>query len=378
MADAAHPPAGRSTPERPARLHGWLNRLVASPGFQRFCTRVPGLSHLARHEGAALFGVMQGFVESQALMALVELGALERLARAPATAPALARALNIPAERLQVLLQAGAAMQLLKRRRDGRFALSPRGAAFLSMPALPALVRHHRVLYADLADPTAFFRGETQPELAQFWPYVFGPGAQIDPGATARYSELMAESQALVTQDALASLSFKGVQSLLDVGGGTGVFLRALHARAPQLQLALFDLPQVVDQSTLPQAIARHGGSFRTDALPKGADMITLIRVLFDHADSTVLTLLQRCHHALPPGGRLAIVEPMSGGASPDPHTDVYFSIYTLAMQTGRTRSADEIAALLSQCDFAEIKAKKGKRPFVTSVIEAQKPHSPS
>ena len=106
--------------------------------------------------------------------------------------------------------------------------------------------------------------------------------------------------------------------------------------------------------------------------------MITLIRVLFDHADSTVLTLLQRCHHALPPGGRLAIVEPMSGGASPDPHTDVYFSIYTLAMQTGRTRSADEIAALLSQCDFAEIKAKKGKRPFVTSVIEAQKPHSPS
>ena len=58
MADAAHPPAGRSTPERPARLHGWLNRLVASPGFQRLCTRVPGLSHLARREGAALFGVM--------------------------------------------------------------------------------------------------------------------------------------------------------------------------------------------------------------------------------------------------------------------------------------------------------------------------------
>ena len=55
----------------------------------------------------------------------------------------------------------------------------------------------------------------------------------------------------------LSHLRPKSDSLVWDVGGGTGVFLRALHARAPQLQLALFDLPQVVDQSTLPQAIAR-------------------------------------------------------------------------------------------------------------------------
>ena len=65
-ADAAAPlPAGA----------GWANRLAASRGFQAFCARVPGLRRLARAEGAAIFDIMQGFVASQVLMALVDLQA---------------------------------------------------------------------------------------------------------------------------------------------------------------------------------------------------------------------------------------------------------------------------------------------------------------
>ncbi len=84
--------------------------------------------------------------------------------------------------------------------------------------------------------------------------------------------------------------------------------------------------------------------------LPQGADAISLVRVLYDHADDTVAPLLRAVHDALPPGGRVVVSEPMSGGDSPDPATDVYFSVYTLAMQTGRTRSAAEIAAHAGEC----------------------------
>ena len=73
-----------------------------------------------------------------------------------------------------------------------------------------------------------------------------------------------------------------------------------------------------------------------------------MVRVLYDHADATVDRLLAAIAHSLPPGGRLVVSEPMSGGARPDPVTDGYLAIYTLAMETGRTRTAADIAGRMT------------------------------
>ncbi len=360
-------------PPHTLRPAGWINRLAASPRFQAFCARVPGLSTIARREGAALFDLMQGFVQSQCLSALVELRVLHLLADGPSDAASVAALTQVPPERMQVLLQAGAAMKLLRRRGD-RFALSRRGAAFIAVPGLEDMVRHHRVLYADLADPVAFVRGNSDPDLARFWPYVFGATGPMDADVTARYSRLMADSQRLVAEEALAHVSLSRARRLMDVGGGTGAFLRAVRARYPKLELVLFDLPDVVAQAALPDGITRHGGSFRTDSLPGGADVISLVRVLYDHADDTVLALLRRVHAALPPGGRVLIVEPMSGGTKPDPQTDVYFAVYTMAMQTGRTRSPAEIAVLLRKAGFEGVSRPMGKRAYLARALTAQRP----
>jgi demethylspheroidene O-methyltransferase len=115
-------------------------------------------------------------------------------------------------------------------------------------------------------------------------------------------------------------------------------------------------------------------GSFRDDDLPKGADAISLIRVLFDHSDDTVRALLANVFDALPGGGRLIISEPMSGGATPNKATDAYFALYTMAMRTGRTRSAAEISELVAQAGFEQVRSPKPLRAYVTSVVEAVKP----
>ncbi len=350
----------------------WIHRLAGSRRFQAWAARVPGLSFLVRAEGRALFHVIQGFVQSQVLLALVELDLLSRL-ETPRTAASLAPAAGLAEARMQVLLQAGAGIGLLRRHRDGRFSLTRRGAAFRAVPGLPAMVRHHSVLYRDLADPVAFLRGETAPELARFWPYVFGAAAAEDPAVAATYSGLMADSQTLVAEDTLRLVPMTGVRHLMDVGGGTGAFLRAVHAAHPGLRLTVFDLPAVLAGARLPPGIAALPGSFRDDTLPQGADAISLVRVLYDHSDATVAALLARVHAALPPGGRIIISEPMSGGVRPDPTTDVYFAFYCMAMQTGRTRSAAEIAALLAQAGFHGMRALPGPRPFVTSVVTAAK-----
>lgn len=359
--------------DSPPARGAWVRRLAGSRRFQTWAARMPGLSYFVRAEGRALFDVIQGFVQSQVLLALVELDLLSRL-ETPRSAASLAPAAGMTEARMQVLLQAGAGLRLLRRHRDGRFSLSRRGAAFLAVPGLAAMVRHHAVLYRDLADPVAFLRGQTAPDLARFWPYVFGAAAAEDPAAAATYSGLMADSQALVAEDTLRLVSLSRVGHLMDVGGGTGAFLRAVHAAHPGLRLTLFDLPAVLAGARLPPGIAPHPGSFRDDPLPEGADAISLVRVLYDHSDATVAALLARVHAALPPGGRIIISEPMSGGAWPDPATDVYFAFYCMAMQTGRTRSATEIAALLGQAGFHDIRPIPGTRRFVTSVVTAAKP----
>ena len=100
---------------------------------------------------------------------------------------------------------------------------------------------------------------------------------------------------------------------------------------------------------------------------------MTLIRVLYDHADETVMALLAKAFDALPPGGRLIVSEPMTGGAKPTVPGDIYFAFYTFCMETGRARSQQQIADLLGSAGFEEIKMPRAHRPFVTSVVTARK-----
>jgi demethylspheroidene O-methyltransferase len=366
--------------EIPQWRGGWLNRLVARPGFQSWASRFPLTRGQARRDGAVLFDVVQGFVQSQVLMAVVELDLPRRLRGGPMSAEILARATGIAPDRMQILLQAAAALKLIKRRRNGDFVLARKGAALMGVPGLEAMIRHHRAFYADLEDPVELLRGPNETELSQFWPYVFGARGEIDPTVAETYSDLMAQSQLLVAEDTLRAVSFRGIKHLMDVGGGTGAFLTAVGTAYPKLQMSLFDLPQVVpganDRFAAAQMADRVSivpGSFRDDTLPTGADAISLIRVLYDHADDTVIELLRSVYEALPEGGRLIISEPMSGGATPDRAGDVYFAFYTMAMQTGRARSADQIARLCTDAGFTNIRCPRPARSYVTRVVTAQK-----
>ena len=371
---------GAARPKGP-RLTGWFHRLIAKPSFQSWASRFPLTRGIARREGAEMFDLVAGFVQSQVLMAVVELRLLHRLMDAPRTPAGLAREAGMTSDRMEILLQAAAALGLARRRKDGRFTLARKGAALLGVPGLEAMILHHRAFYRDMEDPVALLRGEVDTELANFWPYVFGARGDVDPAVTRTYSDLMADSQGLVAQDTLRMVDLSDVKCLLDLGGGSGAFALAVAQAYPGLGLMLFDLPDVVpaakarfEAAGLGARLEVHGGSFRSDSLPYGADAISLIRVLYDHSDDTVRSLLSKIYDSLPPGGRLIISEPMSGGATPERAGDVYFAFYTMAMRTGKTRSAEEIGKLCSDAGFGKVSAPPARRPFVTSVVTCVKP----
>lgn len=379
MAAIPDPAAGRPAPGPLARLldrlRVWRAARVADPAFQARATAFPLTRPLVRARAVALHELVAGFVQSQVLAAFVELDLLARLARAPGSAEALAPALGLAPERAERLLLAGEALGLVARLSDGRFVLADLGAAALGAPGVAAMVRHHRLLYADLADPVALLRGERETRLSRFYGYTAGRSTHgMAPEEAAPYSALMAASQAMVAEETIASGALRGIRHLLDVGGGEGAFLAAALAADPALTGTLFDLPAVVaraDPSRFPGRMRIAGGSFLSDSLPAGADAVSLVRVLYDHEDATVRALLASVRAALPRGGRLILSEPMAGGRRPNRAGDVYFAFYTLAMGTGRPRAPETLAALLVGAGFARVRVRRVRRPFITGVLTA-------
>ncbi|TCP38963.1 methyltransferase [Rhodovulum marinum] len=358
----------------------WRNRKIASPAFQSWASRFPLTRGHARREGERLFDLVSGFVYSQVLYAVVELDLLEVMRDAPQTVAALANRCRIPPDRMEALCQAAAALGLFERV-GGGYQLASMGAALLGVPGVIGMIRHHDVFYRDMEDPIAVLRGEKETELARFWPYVFGAGAAENPEVAERYSKLMADSQTLVAEETLRTISFDGISHLLDVGGGTGAFLAAVGRACPSLKMTLFDLPAVVPaaearfrEAGMAGRVSVTGGSFRDDPLPEGADAISLIRVCYDHADETVRALMAKIFATLPPGGRLIVSEPMSGGVTPDRAGDAYFAFYCMAMQTGKARSQARIAELMKEAGFQGIETPRTRRAFVTSVVTGRKP----
>lgn len=354
---------------------------MARPDFQKIANRLPFGHALSKRDGAYIFDILQGFVASQVLTALVELDVMPRLLDAPESAESLALSHGIPVDRMDRLLRAGVALKLLKIRRNGQYTLARRGAAILGVPGLEAMIRHNRAFYEDMSDPVALLRGDHETNLQRFWPYVFGQSGDMPRDVAERYSDLMAQSQILVAQDTLGMIPLSGVRRLLDVGGGSGMFISHALRKYPALHGLVFDLPEVLptarahlDREKLTNRATLCPGSFRQDDFPDGVDSISLIRVLYDHDDASVMALLTKVFAALPAGGQLIVSEPMSGGAIPDRAGDVYFALYTMAMGTGKARSANEISQMCQSIGFSDIKIPRAPRPYITSALICVKP----
>lgn len=376
MAPAAGPAA--TLRDRVLRLR---DRWVASPRFQRLATRFPLTRPIARRRARALFDLCAGFIYSQVLLACVELRLFEILAEGPQTADQLAARTDLPRESMLRLLDAACSLRLVSRRGAERYGLGDLGAALLGNPAIPAMVAHHRLVYADLADPIALLRGEADgSSLAHFWPYAGDdrPGA-LAADAVAPYTALMAASQPLVAAEVLDAYRLDRHRCLLDVGGGNGAFLTAAAARAPDLRLMLFDLPGVVEHAAARLAEAGiadrttiTGGDFFNDPLPAGADVVSLVRIVHDHDDEAALTLLRAVRASLPLGGTLLLAEPMAGARGAEPIGEAYFGFYLLAMGQGRARTAARLQEMLALAGFGASRQVPTQTPLLTGLIVAE------
>ncbi len=356
-------------------------QLLANPRFHRLATRLPFARPVARQQARSLFDLCAGFVYTQVLRSFVELELPRLLSQGPRSVSSLAPQLGLSLDATRRLMVAAASLRLVSflDRQQDRVVLGELGASLLANPGVVAMIHHHAVLYGDLSDPVALLRGERESTaLRQYWDYG-AAAADAAPAPAVDYSALMAASQQLIADEVLDAYRFGRHRHVLDVGGGTGAFLRAVGARHPQLALTLFDLPAVAGEASEANRRAGMGerinvvpGSFITDALPRGADLITLVRIVHDHDDGVVRQLLSAVHAALPPGGTLVLAEPMAQTAGAEPMGGAYFGFYLLAMGQGRPRSADELTSMLRDAGFRQVRQAATAIPLLTRVLVAK------
>jgi demethylspheroidene O-methyltransferase len=380
--------AGRAAPVSfgGALRERWLdrrNRLLASPRFQRWAASFPLTRPIATRRARHLFDLCAGFVYSQVLLACIQLRLFPLLAEGPLGLAELAVRLDLSEAAAERLLKAAETLDLVERRPGKGFALGAQGAALLGNPGIAAMVEHHTMLYADLADPVALLRGQRRStELGGYWPYAGSrEPARLGGERVAAYTTLMSESQALIAGDVLDAFPLEHHECLLDVGGGDGAFVSAVAARWPQLRLMLFDLPPVAARARerfaragLSDRAQAHGGDMMADPLPRGADVVSLVRVLHDHDDDGALKILRAVHRALPANGTLMLAEPMSGTPGAEPVGEAYFGFYLLAMGSGRPRAPAEIEGLLTEAGFTRVRRWRTRRPLLTGLLTAQRP----
>ena len=104
----------------------------------------------------------------------------------------------------------------------------------------------------------------------------------------------------------------------------------------------------------------------------RGADLVTLVRVIHDHDDEPVRTLLAGVRRAMDPGAVLLIAEPIAGIAGTAAMADGYFGMYLMAMGSGRARTFAQLRGLLEGAGFTSVRLRNTANPLLATVITAR------
>jgi hypothetical protein len=181
------------------------------------------------------------------------------------------------------------------------------------------------------------------------------------PEEAAIFNEAMTATALEASAAVVGAYDCSSFKRIVEVGGGHGVLLAAILAANPSASGVLFDLPQVVEGARRQMEAAGltdrceiTGGDFFQE-VPAGGDAYILKSVIHDWDDAPALAILRNIHRAMPPHGKLLLVEmAIPEMADPAPATQIAArsDLNMLVNLGGRERTETEFRALFEQAGF--------------------------
>ncbi|XP_065878307.1 caffeic acid 3-O-methyltransferase [Euphorbia lathyris] len=147
---------------------------------------------------------------------------------------------------------------------------------------------------------------------------------------------------------------FEGLNTIVDVGGGTGAVLAMILSKYPSIQAINFDLPHVVHDAPSYPGVEHVGGDMFV-SVPKG-DAIFMKWICHDWSDEHCLKLLKNCYKALPSKGKVVVAEcvlPVAPDTSLATKSVIHIDCIMLAHNPGgKERTLKEFEALAKGAGF--------------------------
>jgi SAM-dependent methyltransferase len=288
-----------------------------------------------------------------AIRAACDLRLADHLAAGPRPVEELAAATGTDAGALRRLLRALAARGVFAEVETGCFGLTPLSELLTSRHPLSR--RGAYTLLAASFDAWSRLDHSLRtgrPAFEHHFGLRYHEHLADTPEDAERFAGTQQAGERLEARALLGAYPWAELDTVVDVGGGTGTFLAALLARHRSLRGMLVELPHLAARAA--RELERAGVSERSQVvagdflqdLPVGAGGYVLKRVLVECEDDLAAHLLARVRRALPAEGRLLVLDPVlepGDGYRPSQAYD----LVCLVLTGGRARRREEIERLL-------------------------------
>jgi O-methyltransferase domain len=307
---------------------------------------------------ARMVSDLAGFIITQTLGVVADLGVADVVGDEPAHVDDLAAAVGANADALFRALRALASLGYFTETAPRVFAHTP--LSRLLREDDPGSLRHYaRWTAGDAYKAWSGFGDVIRSGLPAF-ERVFGAPLfdyLTEHDASREVFNKGMSGTAAARLEVLLAEDWSDVKQLVDVGGGRGTLVAAMLDHYPAMQGIVFDLPAVADEAArnlsergLDARSQVRGGDFFTE-VPAGGDLYVLSQILHDWSDDESIAILRACRAAIPEHGRLVLIEQIVPPGD-EPSYAKLLDLQMLVLLTGRERTENEWRELLATSGF--------------------------
>jgi SAM-dependent methyltransferase len=300
--------------------------------------------------------MVQGFRISRIILSGYELDLFSIIAGGAATSAEISHQAGTDGRATDRLLNALVALGLLDKK-GSQFSNTAFSTKFLvkGSPAYLAGLRHSLNLWRSWSHLTECVRKGTT---------VLGDtsiGERDTEWLRAFIAAMHSRSQQ--AKDVADALDLSSASHILDVGGGSGLFLYEFIRRNREIKGVVFDLPAVIPiteeyirKEGFTGRVSTLGGNYLKDPFGSGYDMIYLSAVVHINSQEENRSLVKKCAEALVPGGRLIILDHVMNEERTEPGVGAIFAINMLVgTEKGDTYTENEIRSWMEEAGFSGI-----------------------